>query len=293
MKAWNPRWALIVGLLVIVLSNAVALGGVWWNRRAPAESAIVLSERELGLPWFGVRGEENSGLALNLNWRVADRQQGEYNAAFPVRGGPADWLDSARMAALGFDPAVAGHAAGRQVRQQPRAAIFVLEFDGPAYRQALLTARENAVRHRAAADANAGSKEFGERAKRALEAQGGKRTGIAACSSSTPGSIRMPCEPNTRIARAISCCAASCGRAGDARRATAGAGGYVSQLDAKPCRCRTRYGKIREPAGCGAGRKSAEPVSGQAHGRPTAGTLARCHRTGSTLNRHENTSRPV
>lgn len=172
MKAWNPRWALIVGLLVIVLSNAVALGGVWWNRRAPAESAIVLSERELGLPWFGVRGEENSGLALNLNWRVADRRQGEYNAAFPVRGGPADWLDSARMAALGFDPAVAGHAAGRQVRQQPRAAIFVLEFDGPAYRQALLTARENAVRHRAAADANAGSKEFGERAKRALEAQG-------------------------------------------------------------------------------------------------------------------------
>lgn len=169
---WNRRYSLIAGLLIIALSNAVALGGVWWNRSASPESELMLSERELGLPWRSARSEENSGLALNLNWRVADREAGEYNAAFPARGGPADWLDGPRMAALGFDPVVASDAAEREhyVRQLPREAVFVLEFDGPAYRQALLMARENAARHQAAAEANAGSKEFGERTKRALDA---------------------------------------------------------------------------------------------------------------------------
>ena len=92
------------GLALIVLTNAVALGGVWWNRSATPESALTLSERELGLPWRSLRFAEDSGLSLNLNWRVGDREAGEFVSGYTFNGGTPEWLDAAHMAALGFVP---------------------------------------------------------------------------------------------------------------------------------------------------------------------------------------------
>jgi len=54
-------------------------------------------------------------------------------------------------------------------RQLPREVLLVLELAGPAWQQALQRARQNSVRHEAARQANADSKEFTEKAKRALE----------------------------------------------------------------------------------------------------------------------------
>ena len=102
MKAWSRGRTLAIGLGLIVLTNAVALGGVWWNRAAAPENSLTLSERELGLPWRALRNRENSGLALNLNWRVADREAGEFVSGYTVNGGTPEWLDGARMQALGF-----------------------------------------------------------------------------------------------------------------------------------------------------------------------------------------------
>ncbi len=104
-----------------MLTNAIALGGVWWNRSSTPESALTLSERELGLPWRSLRLMENSGLALNLNWRVAGRQAGEFAGGQMVNGGTPEWLDAAKMAALGF-PVDAARRRWRTPATRPRVA---------------------------------------------------------------------------------------------------------------------------------------------------------------------------
>ena len=169
----TPRKTLLGGGALILLVNAVALGGVYLNRSGEPESRLRLSERELGLPWGWVRSGENSGLALGITWRVNDANaSGEYYVGGGYSGGTPEWLDEARMQVLGFDTApVAESSEGRRrfERQQRREVLLVMELAGPAWQQARERARENAARHEAAARANADSKEFAAKAKRAQE----------------------------------------------------------------------------------------------------------------------------
>ena len=169
MTSWSRGRTLGLGIVLILLTNAIALGGVWWNRSATPDSALTLSQRELGLPWRNLRLTENSGLALNLNWRVAGREAGELASGYTLNGGTPEWLDAPKMAALGF-PFDAAQAAGERQgysRQLPREVILVMELAGPTWQRALEKARENAERHAAAAAVNPGSKQFAERAKAA------------------------------------------------------------------------------------------------------------------------------
>lgn len=168
----TPWKTLAAGALLILLANAVALTGVYLNRSGEPDSRLTLSQRELTMPWGWGMAKENSGLALGLNWRVADAGTGEYyGGGFGRGGGTPEWLDAERMAALGFDTAaMAQDNAGRRVvRQLPREVLLVLELAGPAWQQAQERARQNAARHEAARLANADSKEFAEKAKRAQE----------------------------------------------------------------------------------------------------------------------------
>jgi hypothetical protein len=167
----TPRNILAIGALLILLANAVALTGVYLNRNGEAESRLTLSQRELTTPWGWSMAKENSGLALSLNWRVIDPAVGEFGG-YGFSGGTPEWLDAAHMAALGFDttlPADGAFGSRRFERQLPREVLLVLELAGPAWQQALERARQNAARHEAAGLANAGSKEFAEKAKRAQE----------------------------------------------------------------------------------------------------------------------------
>jgi hypothetical protein len=171
MRPWSRRQTLGLGVAIIIATNAVALAGVWWNRQPPADSVPTLSERELALPWRGPRLRENSGLALDLRWRVIDRESAEFGSGFTVNGGTPQWLDAGRMAALGFAPGDVTTDAGRRryLRQLPREAVLVLELAGPAWERAVARAREDAGRHAAAAAANPDSKEFAGRLKRARD----------------------------------------------------------------------------------------------------------------------------
>lgn len=164
---------LAAGALLILLTNAVALTGVWLNRAGEPENRLTLTERELPLPYRGYLHKENSGLALRLAWRVANRDAVDADYYAQSGGGTPVWLDAARMAELGFEvpPATPDEAARRRyTRQQPREALLVLELAGPAWQQAVDRARANAARHEAAAAANADSKEFANRAKNARTA---------------------------------------------------------------------------------------------------------------------------
>src|SRR5690606_5713465 len=59
MIALRPRHGLLAGLALILLSNAVALGGAWYNRQGEAESRLQLSERELWRSHDGPRRENS------------------------------------------------------------------------------------------------------------------------------------------------------------------------------------------------------------------------------------------
>ncbi|WP_043309578.1 DUF4824 family protein [Pseudomonas sp. ML96] len=132
MIALKPLHGLLTGLGLILLSNAVALAGVWYNRQGEPESRLLLSERELHRDWDGPR-RENSGLSLRLDWRM------------PVRTNPADkdrchseyGLTPAQLQAVGLP------SSDPEPRQDTRQAWAILELDGPLYQQAL----QQAERH--------------------------------------------------------------------------------------------------------------------------------------------------
>lgn len=143
---WKKQHTWIAGLGIILLTNALALAGVAYNRAGEPDARVTLSERELKLPynWGGER--ENSGLALRLDWR--------YN---PSRYLPAPWLDQAKLAALGFPVESATGSVDNRRRLNhslPKEVFLVLEYNGPAYQAAL--ARQQAItqQQQALADRN-------------------------------------------------------------------------------------------------------------------------------------------
>lgn len=175
MKPWWRHRMLAAGCVLLLFSNVIVLGNVWWNREGVPESELALSQRELVLPYPGGRHVDNSGLALRLSWRVAERDSipASYYSGYANNDGAPRWLDSKHMATLGFrvegmnqDDATRE----RYRRQLPRDVLLVLELDGPAWTQVRQRAQENAVAHAAAAAANPGSKEFADRARSASAA---------------------------------------------------------------------------------------------------------------------------
>lgn len=133
MNAPSTRQRLWLGLGLILLSNALALAGVYYNRSGEPESSLTLSERELQWPhgdWF--HREDNSGLRLQLLWRRADES------------GSLDWLSADKLQALGFQrPDFSrGDWQQRLNRQLPRPVVLVLELAGPAYQQQVQNARQ-------------------------------------------------------------------------------------------------------------------------------------------------------
>jgi hypothetical protein len=147
---WSRGHTLAAGVALIALTNAIALGGVAYNRSGEPESVLKLTQREVlaphgyGLDW------EGGGLQLFLSWRAlsADTDNTYY---WNFQGAP-EWLDEAKLASLGFDvslPPVERRARWRYDRQLPREALVVLELDGPAYQTALERARERAAKEAA------------------------------------------------------------------------------------------------------------------------------------------------
>jgi hypothetical protein len=138
-----PKKTLIAGVGLIVVVNAIVLGGVAYNRSGEPESALHLSDRELTAPtrWYG--NKENSGLALALNWRVLPPAPHDPNKHSWASDGTADWLNEAKMVALGFEKSMPNQYPDKlsRIREPlPKDVLLVLELDGPAYQAALARA---------------------------------------------------------------------------------------------------------------------------------------------------------
>jgi hypothetical protein len=144
---WGRRPALVAGLALILVTNAVVLAGAAYNRGGEPAAVLQVTERELRAPGSWGFESENSGLALGLAWRVAGSAEDDYG--FGGYGGRATWLDRARLAELGFDVSLSPdhpRADRHYGRQLPREVLIVMEMNGPAYQSALRRAEERAAR---------------------------------------------------------------------------------------------------------------------------------------------------
>lgn len=166
--------ALLVGAALIVVTNAVVLAGVAYNRSGEPESVLRLTERELRVRHWSWPEHENSTIDLHLSWRVAQS---------PVDGNDLGgyyglhWLQPAQLRQLGFrveGDLDSDEVAERLAGQPSRRAWLVLEYDGPAYQAALEAARQEAERAAALSQTNAGDKEFEDRLKGARSAMAGE-----------------------------------------------------------------------------------------------------------------------
>ena len=141
---WSRRHALIAGLALIAITNTVALGGAAYNRSGEPDSTLTLTERELQPAFPSMSSKEDSGLTLELEWRVLQDVTPRSGVFYygGHRGGTPAWLDAQKMAALGFDTTLSaeGLSDSRDSpyrRQLPRDVLVVLELDGPTRAQAL------------------------------------------------------------------------------------------------------------------------------------------------------------
>jgi hypothetical protein len=143
MKKWSPIHTLMAGIALILITNAIALAGVVYNRSGSPESTLQLTQRELQLPYDWRDTSEDSGITLNLRWRVLGREAGTANDSdmgYPYLGWEPAWLDKAKLASLGFDiseQAEITRSTQFYEKQLPKDVLLVLELDGAAYREAL------------------------------------------------------------------------------------------------------------------------------------------------------------
>lgn len=160
--------ALLAGVALIVVTNAVVLAGVAYNRSGQPESVLKLTERELrihDLSWSWP-STENSSIDAHLTWRVAQVPGWDEEVGYRSWYLGLSWLKPAQLRELGFEiPADLESEEGmeRVAKQPSRRAWVVLENDGPAYQAALEYARKSLERATALASANADDPEFQQR----------------------------------------------------------------------------------------------------------------------------------
>lgn len=137
------RNLLLAAVLLVLVTNAVVLSGVAYNRAGEPVISIDLTERELTVVQSYRSTDENSGTALSLQWQVPG---GDEPTVYPyARGGSPEWLDAAKLSELGFTPAQLKSDREQYLhrwRSLSREVVLVLEYNGEAYRQALLSAEE-------------------------------------------------------------------------------------------------------------------------------------------------------
>jgi len=169
----SPSRLSILGFALILIANAIALLGVSSNRSGKTEALIELTERELTLPC--APNDENSGLALHLNWRIAQESKDDLDRFWGNWGIPV-WLDAQKLSELGF--VIDGTCSQEDSKRKeplPREAFVALEYDGESYQKTLQNAQRVLKKAEAALAGNENDKDLRDRFKGAEENLGAER----------------------------------------------------------------------------------------------------------------------
>lgn len=90
---------MLIGLTILIGTNIAALSGVAYNRMGEATTQLMLTERELSLPYISRSKQENSGISLAVNWRTPTGANESY---YPYNSKDIK-ITKDGLLALGFD----------------------------------------------------------------------------------------------------------------------------------------------------------------------------------------------
>jgi len=119
------RLFLWLALALILATNGFVLAGVAYNRSGEPQAIITLTERDAHISYST---EDNSGLALRLDWQQDSRPYSEER--------DPGWFNQAKLESLGFDcsmPLTDVSAEQHYRKTQPRKAYVVLEHGGKSW----------------------------------------------------------------------------------------------------------------------------------------------------------------
>jgi hypothetical protein len=141
-----------LGFALLAAVNGLVLSRVEENRKGEPDALLWLTEREL--PMIDRLEMENTGLALRLVWRCLGSGDTEISDRRP------SWLTADKLLRLGFRQAVGGASARAQGKRPAvaREVFLVLEFNGPAYLDAMRRAERALEKEEDAIRANPGDK---------------------------------------------------------------------------------------------------------------------------------------
>lgn len=156
---WSNKAALLAALAVVAVTNVIALGGVAYNRAGDPESTLALTERELPIMHWSWPDNDNSSIDLRLDVRT----RYVYSIDRPHEQWRNDWLSEEQIRDLGFDTSLAldtDEALDRRRRDPSKAVFLALEYDGPAYEEALEQRRRAVKRAMDLVARNEGDEQF-------------------------------------------------------------------------------------------------------------------------------------
>ncbi len=140
IPSFSRKTLFLAGFCIIIITNSFILAGVYLNRVKSPLSVIQLTERELNKPWS--RMKENSGLTLELRWRIGSDKGTYYNA----RWQSPDWLNKDKLNQLGFNTRRYERSESTKDRKRKKISkkvFIVLEYNGDSYKKALELAESN------------------------------------------------------------------------------------------------------------------------------------------------------
>jgi hypothetical protein len=168
----RSHWSFVAaGTLLVVATNAIVLLGVAYNRKQPATSELILTERELATPVGWSLAKENSGMNLQLNVQIPTAKEVNLAGGIDYRGfpwGAVPWLTTEKLKSLGF-PISQDEAAEVAKRADekllPRDVYVVLELNGASYQDHLQEVAAKTARDEQLANADPNDKTLKERAQ--------------------------------------------------------------------------------------------------------------------------------
>lgn len=162
---FSPNRLFALGFVLLLAVNIFVLMGVAANRSGKPETLIELTERELSLPYK--TNDENSGLALKLDWRIISDTKDDTYRFYGHWGSPI-WFNAQKLIELGFtidETTCPDKYSNREKEKEPlpKNAFIVFEYDGKAYQEALKGAEESLNKTGAALKENKTDKDTQDR----------------------------------------------------------------------------------------------------------------------------------
>ncbi len=133
----TSRKLFAVAFFIIVIVNIIIFIGIALNRSSEPQREIVLTERELRMPYR--THKENSGLSLELRWRTLG-EDADIIQYYYVKDSPT-WFNIEKLKELGFDDIDEYPQANRQINNYrlpiAKEVFVVLENNGESYKESL------------------------------------------------------------------------------------------------------------------------------------------------------------